>query len=222
MSEPHASPRSWWTTLPGVLTGIAALVTAGTGLLVALVQGGMLGPGHDRRAPAQQVAPPGTGPTTPAAPLPPVLPPSSTASSTSAAADGVPPLVLRETIDLGSMSVQVLDVQRNPAPNALRVRVAYRIQAGEQPIAVLYFHDLLRLVADGAPRSMVRSIIQPRDNADRYVHLLALTAVDVTSEFIIPPAEELVLLFTELLPNSPLAITPAPRGERTVRRRIAP
>ena len=31
-------PKSWWGTIPGVLTAIAALLTAVTGLIVALRQ----------------------------------------------------------------------------------------------------------------------------------------------------------------------------------------
>ncbi len=36
-------PTSWWTTLPGVLTALAALVTAGTGLMLGLHQVGLIG-----------------------------------------------------------------------------------------------------------------------------------------------------------------------------------
>lgn len=36
------SDRSWWQTLPGVLTAVAALVTAITGLIVGLSQAGIL------------------------------------------------------------------------------------------------------------------------------------------------------------------------------------
>jgi hypothetical protein len=35
MSEKPAAAPSWWQTLPGILTGVAALVTAVTGLIVA-------------------------------------------------------------------------------------------------------------------------------------------------------------------------------------------
>jgi hypothetical protein len=42
MAEPatgdEGSGRSWWTTLPGILTGIAAVLTAVTGMIVALSQ----------------------------------------------------------------------------------------------------------------------------------------------------------------------------------------
>jgi hypothetical protein len=36
-------PPSWWQTMPGVMTGIAALITALTGLLVAAHQTGLIG-----------------------------------------------------------------------------------------------------------------------------------------------------------------------------------
>lgn len=40
MSEKPPSAPSWWQTLPGILTGVAALITAVTGLLVAFNHGG--------------------------------------------------------------------------------------------------------------------------------------------------------------------------------------
>src|SRR6476659_6915945 len=35
MSEKPVSNRGWWQTLPGILTGLAAIITAVTGLIVA-------------------------------------------------------------------------------------------------------------------------------------------------------------------------------------------
>ena len=43
MNEGDTSARSWWQTLPGILTAIAGLITAVAGLLVALHQIGLLG-----------------------------------------------------------------------------------------------------------------------------------------------------------------------------------
>jgi hypothetical protein len=40
--------RGFWTTLPGIMTGGAALVTALTGLLLGLLQYGMFDPGANR------------------------------------------------------------------------------------------------------------------------------------------------------------------------------
>jgi len=47
MAEDDASAarrQSWWQTMPGMMTGIAALITALTGLLLAAHQMGLLGP----------------------------------------------------------------------------------------------------------------------------------------------------------------------------------
>jgi len=47
MSEPDKAIKpSWWTTLPGILTGIAALLTAIGGLVVGLNQVGMFSGGR--------------------------------------------------------------------------------------------------------------------------------------------------------------------------------
>lgn len=45
----------WWTTAPGLLTAVAALITAGTGLLLALNEVGLLDPTSDE-TPSQVVA----------------------------------------------------------------------------------------------------------------------------------------------------------------------
>jgi hypothetical protein len=51
-TEPPAGgkPQNWWHTLPGVLTGVAAIITAGAGLAAALFQAGLL----SKQAPQQQ------------------------------------------------------------------------------------------------------------------------------------------------------------------------
>ena len=41
-SPPPPKSQSWWTTLPGMLTGFAAAITAVTGLIVALHQAGIV------------------------------------------------------------------------------------------------------------------------------------------------------------------------------------
>ena len=55
-------PQSWWHTLPGILTGAAAAITAVTGLLAILVQQGVIG-GKDKSAsPSRVEAPAPSGP----------------------------------------------------------------------------------------------------------------------------------------------------------------
>ena len=72
-APPAASPAGgWWSTLPGIITGAAAVITAVTGLIIALKSAGLLDPGTptppppvtghqapDCRAAAVQIASPG-------------------------------------------------------------------------------------------------------------------------------------------------------------------
>lgn len=50
MSE-SAARQSWWQTLPGILTALAALLTAVGGILALLFQYGVLGDGKDSEVP---------------------------------------------------------------------------------------------------------------------------------------------------------------------------
>ena len=70
MSE-EAKPRNWWHTLPGVLTGLAAVVTALAGLVAALMQTGWWGASKPAAAPQAANAPPARQPAA-AAPSAPV------------------------------------------------------------------------------------------------------------------------------------------------------
>ena len=56
MADNH-KPQSWWQTLPGILTGAAAAITAVTGLLAILVQQGVIG-GKDKSASPSRVEAP--------------------------------------------------------------------------------------------------------------------------------------------------------------------
>ncbi|MDQ0850523.1 hypothetical protein QFZ65_002461 [Arthrobacter sp. B3I9] len=59
-------PTNWWATLPGVLTAVAAVITAVTGLLLGLGQLGLF----DAAKPATASSPPtGTGPSRPSSPM---------------------------------------------------------------------------------------------------------------------------------------------------------
>jgi hypothetical protein len=42
VAEPQSESKSWWQTIPGILTAVAAVITAVTGLVVALHQAGVL------------------------------------------------------------------------------------------------------------------------------------------------------------------------------------
>lgn len=131
MAEPGPG-HSWWTTLPGVLTGVAALLTAVTALLVALLplvrERAEPGPTNASRSAGVPTVSPAPAPP---APVPPArrdgatggqearhsgAEPRSTVPVGSAnpaepnRLSGVPPLVRREPLDIAGTSFEVLDV----------------------------------------------------------------------------------------------------------------
>jgi hypothetical protein len=137
MAEP-APGRSWWTTLPGVLTGVAALLTAVTGLLAALLP---LLPGRaEQRAgtmvpavvtPAVVPSPPAPGPARQAeGPVPsrpvtpaPVAPARPVEAQPAAPGDG--------PVSIADASFEVLKVDSYARRGGLRdVRVTFRATAG--------------------------------------------------------------------------------------------
>ena len=61
MTEPDPATRNWWATLPGVLTALAAIITALAGLFAVLGQQGVLG-GKTTPAPVASPAAPSNGP----------------------------------------------------------------------------------------------------------------------------------------------------------------
>jgi hypothetical protein len=55
--------RTWWQTVPGMITAFAGLLTAIGGLLTILLQAGIIGPDGRSRAEATRAAPASPGPT---------------------------------------------------------------------------------------------------------------------------------------------------------------
>src|SRR5262245_32808117 len=67
MAGEPPKPQSWWQTLPGVLTAVATIITAATGLIVALNQAGVLS-GKEKTDSRSPPAPYTTPAETPASP----------------------------------------------------------------------------------------------------------------------------------------------------------
>jgi hypothetical protein len=107
--------RSFWATLPGILTGIAAVLVAMTGLVTALVQGGIL-TGRPASAPTPASATPSAQ--VAAAPLP--------TSAPAPAATGVSVSLVSSTATMG---ISMTDADRA------------RIAAGQSAIAVGNFRQ---------------------------------------------------------------------------------
>lgn len=53
MSDSERPTGSWWQTMPGVLTATAAIITAATGLIVALHQAGLFAGGSEHAVPGR-------------------------------------------------------------------------------------------------------------------------------------------------------------------------
>jgi len=115
------SGGSWWQTLPGILTGIAALVTAVGGLIVAAHQGGLIGKPAAGSAPAVSPdgrpaaanADGGAVAAAPAAPAPAAFPTGDT-----------------RTVRAGHYAFKLLDARWEPvegAPRKRMLRVSLRV-----------------------------------------------------------------------------------------------
>ena len=68
MADEERTGKSWWATMPGVLTALAGIITAVAGLVAILAQTGLVGAKGDGHKPA--VVAPATGPSTDAAAAP--------------------------------------------------------------------------------------------------------------------------------------------------------
>ncbi len=175
MSQPPTD-RSWWTTLPGVLTGLAALLTAVTGLLVALLP--VLGrpdraKSDEARGPAAAKvaeAAAATASPTPARTLPAVpgpgggaqqraeAPPAAAPSSPPAQAGDPPPLVLGEVLKMPRLTVQVLSVERGRVGGQVtRIALTYRVTASPDG-ALVFRDDNVRVFAGGVPYAPKRGV----------------------------------------------------------------
>lgn len=64
MAGEPSKPQSWWQTLPGILTAVATIITAATGLIVALNQAGVFTRGSNTgsNSPTQAAALPADTP----------------------------------------------------------------------------------------------------------------------------------------------------------------
>jgi hypothetical protein len=163
MVEPHA--RSWWTTLPGVLTGVAALLTALTGLLVVLlplVLGRQDRPVPDPGGAGMRPALPVPGPPArrdgvaggPEA-RPAEADPRRGATAAPAGAGGVvlqpglpPPLRLGEAMEVGGATYVVVSFESTSHRSNFRdFSVTFRATAGEEEVRM--HRDNLRILDQG-------------------------------------------------------------------------
>jgi hypothetical protein len=164
MSE-QGQGRSWWTTLPGILTGVAALLTAVTGLVVALLpifvaQRDAPSTRGAQQSPSSpsQLAPPGAGrqgntneargerqqadsqPDTAAA--------SNTSAGGTNRQSGAAPLVYGEPLNVAGTQFEVLNIESaSPRTGMREIRVTFQVTAGE--VDLWLARSNVRLMASG-------------------------------------------------------------------------
>lgn len=136
--------RSWWHTMPGMLTGAAAVITAVTGLFLAANQAGWLRRDQNAEPAALQTD------------LQTAEPASSrgTEAAGMMAAPGNPALKPAVTeVTLGSVQLTLLDVrneQRNPETNGLRIAMRFYNRG---PYPANFWNANFRLLVNGIPRA---------------------------------------------------------------------
>jgi hypothetical protein len=160
MTEPRA--QSWWHTVPGMLTGAAAVITAITGLFLAFNQAGWLRRATDAGAAdtMQSAAE------------------AQSAAKASAPSAGAPVLEPTATqVTVGNAELTLLDVQtrpRNAETYALTINVRFH-NLIRYPVN--FWNSNFRLLTDGVPRAPVGDLNQVVDGN---------SALEGDVEFIVP------------------------------------
>lgn len=143
-------PVSWWQTLPGVLTALAAVITAATGLVVAL---------RSSDAPRRETEPPAvTATNSPAE----AVAPSITPTPVPAAASGDIPLPSGRDVRLarGDVAIRMLSARLEPFSPEKRALVLSLRHTNNSRYPQNFWTASYRLVVDGVPRAPSNSLNQ--------------------------------------------------------------
>lgn len=175
MSEKPSGPPSWWQTLPGILTGIAALITAVTGLIVVFNRTGNRS--EDTR-PASLSVPVGAQPGSPAESRTP-----GQAGGAGRAESIALPALSRVKLGGGVADVTILSAEIEPLDaerRSLKLRVRY-LNGGRYPAN--FWSDSYRLIVDDVPRAPTNLLneVVPGDSAKEgeVIFELPVSAKDV-------------------------------------------
>ena len=169
--EKESNAKGWWQTLPGVLTALAAIITAITGLLVAVHQAGFFG--RSPQAPAQiqgKAQPAGDSPRPIEAQSAAVSPPSASTTSSR-------PLTLPENTQVksGDAVYKLLSARLEPySPDKVSLHLSVRMtNNGRFPAN--FWSDSFRLLVDGAlqaPTNSLNELIPSKSSKDGEVEFV--------------------------------------------------
>ncbi|WP_295951387.1 hypothetical protein [Rhodoferax sp.] len=160
--------KSWWNTLPGVLTAVAAVIAAVTALVSTLHQTGWIG----AKAPTSLSTATGTAvASTPTSTPPPNPTPAAPATPGSIA------LPAQTTFSYGKLSYQILSARvAHPTPDTLSLRFTIRMTSDDQYEANFW---------DASFRLRVNGVLQaPVSNLNKVV--AGNSSTDGVVEFVVP------------------------------------
>ena len=151
-------PKSWWYTLPGIITTVTATVTALTGLVAAINQTGWFGasttPAANKASAAIPSAPPG-----PVSPVPPAqTPPLTTSPSPPPRSTYVVALPAMRDLRLGEATFTLLKAEVSPRTtekDTLEVRLR---MMNHNRYDANFWDSSFRLIVDGAPMAPVSGL----------------------------------------------------------------
>ncbi len=130
--------QSWWHTVPGMLTGIAATITAVTGLVVAINQAGWLKREPEAKAPA-------TSPST-----------TDGSSASKAQPTGAATLTpARTQVQLGDVTFTLLAIQNAERTAETRGLTISLRATNNGPYPVNFWNSNFRLLVDDVPQAPV-------------------------------------------------------------------
>lgn len=131
--------QSWWHTMPGMLTGGAAVITAITGLLVVMHQAGWLPTSTSEATPSEMRSDTQTA--------------VSKASSASAAAAEIAPSTREVTLGKAVFTLLRTQTQaRTPDTHGLTLSVR---MTNNGPYPMNFWNSNFRLLVDGVPRAPI-------------------------------------------------------------------
>ena len=148
MSDNRSATPSWWQTIPGMLTGLAAVITAVTGLIVAFNHTGSR---SEQVPPSSSSVSGGTSPASPASPAPSRAPGAVPAAGRPQAI--ALPALNRVTLAGGAAVITILSAQVEPLDldrRALKFVVRYT-NAGRYPAN--FWSASYRLIVADVPRA---------------------------------------------------------------------
>ena len=149
MSDNRSATPSWWQTIPGMLTGLAAVITAVTGLIVAFNHTGNR---SEQVPPSSSSVSGGTSPASPAASPAPSRAPGAVPAAGRPQAIALPALN-RVTLAGGAAVITILSAQVEPLDldrRALKFVVRYT-NAGRYPAN--FWSASYRLIVADVPRA---------------------------------------------------------------------